>query len=215
VSDQILSLVELQDLDGVPLLGRQSMEMPPGPRFRKRMLDLSLAIPLLAITSPLLLLLSPFIRRSTGGTALVGVSVAGVGDRPFRLYRIRTMPAEVKPELHRIPGDARLTWAGRWARRTLLEIAPELWNVVRGDLSMVGPRPLTLRESASLEPEHRFRKTLPPGLTGLWKIDPRPRIGALDELELDLLYLRLRSFLFDITVILRSLDEILRRPPRV
>jgi lipopolysaccharide/colanic/teichoic acid biosynthesis glycosyltransferase len=74
---------------------------------------------------------------------------------------------------------------------------------------------LTLRESASLEPEHQFRKELPPGLTGLWKIDPRSQISMLDELELDLLYLRLRSFLFDITVILRSLDEILRRPPQI
>lgn len=215
VSDQILSLVELQDLDGVPLLGRKSMELGTGPRLRKRLLDLSLAIPLLAITAPLLLVLSSFLRRSTGGTALVGITAAGMGDRPFRLYRLRTMPVEVKPELHRIPRDVRLTWLGRWARRTLLEIAPELWNVVRGDLSMVGPRPLTLRESASLEPEHQFRKKLAPGLTGLWKIDPRPRISAIDELELDLLYLRLRSFLFDITVILRSLDEILRRPPQI
>ena len=215
VSDQILSLVELQDLDGVPLLGRQSMELPSGPRLRKRILDLSLALPLLVIAGPFLLVLSPFIRRSTGGNALVGITVAGMGDRPFRLYRVRTMPVEVKPELHRIPGDPRLTGAGRWARRTLLEIVPELWNVVRGDLSMVGPRPLTLRQSACLEPEHQFRKGLPPGLTGLWKIDPRPRISALDELELDLLYLRLRSFLFDITVIMRSLDEILRRPPQI
>lgn len=213
VSDQILSLVELQDLDGVPLLGRQSMILPPGPRLRKRILDLSLALPLLALAGPFLLGLAPFIRRSTGGTAFTGVTVAGVDDRPFRLYRLRTMPVEIKPELRRLPGDPRLTTAGRWARRSLLEIAPELWNVVRGEMSMVGPRPLTLRESTTLPPEHRFRKGLPPGLTGLWKIDPRPQIGATDELELDLLYLRLRSFLFDITVILRSLDEILRKPP--
>lgn len=215
VSDQILSLVELQDLDGVPLLGRQSMVLSSGPRLRKRILDLALAIPLLVLAGPFLLVLAWLLRRSTGGSAFTGITVAGVGDRPFRLYRLRTLPLEFKVELHRQPRDARLTWAGKLARRTLLEIAPELWNVVRGELSMVGPRPLTLRESASLEPEHRFRKELPPGLTGLWKIDPRPHLGALDELELDLLYLRLRSFLFDITVLLRSLDGILRRPPQV
>lgn len=214
-ADQILSLVELQDLDGVPLMGRQSMELPPGPRIRKRILDLALAVPLLALALPLLLLVAPLIRRSTGGSALVRIPVAGVGDRPFRLLRLRTMPVRIRPELHRIPRDQRLTRLGKLARRSLLEIAPELWNVVRGELSMVGPRPLTLRESATLDPQHRFRQGLPPGLTGLWKIDARPEIDAVDELELDLQYLRLRSFLFDITVILRSLDEILRRPPRI
>ncbi len=213
--EQILSLVELQDLDGFPLLARPSTELSPGPRLRKRILDLSLALPLLAITGPVLLVVAPLVRRSTGGSALVRIPVAGVGDKPFRLLRLRTMSVSERPELHRNPGDPRLTSVGRWMRRTLLEIAPELWNVVRGEMSMVGPRPLTLRESASLDPRHQFRRELPPGLTGLWKIDPRSPLEPQDELEMDLQYLRLRSFLLDITVILRSLDEILRRPPAI
>lgn len=211
LAEQLLSLVELQDVDGMPLLGVPSRTMPTGPRIRKRILDLALAIPLLLAAAPVLLLAAPFVRRATGGSALVRIPVAGIDERPFRLLRLRVLPARFRPELRRIPGDERLPAFGGFCRASLLEIAPELWNVVRGEMSMVGPRPLSLRESASLEPRHRFRTGLPPGFTGLWKVDPRPVLDPSDELELDLQYLRLRSFLLDVTILFRSLDQVLRR----
>lgn len=211
LAEQHLSLVELQDIDGVPLLGVPSTTMPVGARFRKRILDLALAVPLLVLAAPLLLLAAPFVRRATGGTALVGIPVAGVDGRPFRLLRLRSLPAKFRPELRRIPGDERLPAFCGFCRASLLEIAPELWNVIRGEISMVGPRPLGLREAATLEPRHRFRLGLRPGFTGLWKIDPRRELDPAEELELDLQYLRLRSFLLDIAILLRSMDEILRR----
>jgi len=214
LADQLLALVEVQDLDGVPLLGPPPLVMSAGQRWRKRLLDLALAVPLLVLVLPVLVAFAPLIRRSTGGSALVRIPVAGVGDRPFRMLRLRTLPVKFRPELHRMQGDFRLTEFGRFLRSSLLEIAPELWNVIRGEMSMVGPRPLTLREAAQLPPRHRFRLTLPPGFTGLWKVDSRKEIAPLDELELDLQYVRLRSFLLDVTVLLRSLDEILRKARR-
>jgi len=212
LADQLLALVEVQDLDGVPLLGPTPVSMRSGTRWRKRLLDLSLAVPLFVLVGPLLVALAPLVRRSTGGTAFVRIPVAGVDNRPFRMLRLRTMRAKIRPELHRVPGDLRLTPLGRRLRASLLEIAPELWNVIRGEMSMVGPRPLTLREAAQILPRHRFRLSLPPGFTGLWKVDSRQEIAPLDELELDLQYFRLRSLLLDVAVLLRSLDEILRRP---
>jgi len=211
LAEQLLSLVELQDIDGVPLLGVPSATMSIGVRIRKRILDLVLAVPLLVLAAPFLALAAPLVRRATGGTALVGIPVAGADGRPFRLFRLRGLPAKFRPELRRIPGDERLPAFCGFCRASLLEIAPELWNVIRGELSMVGPRPLGLREAATLEPRHRFRLALRPGFTGLWKIDPRRELDSAAELELDLQYLRLRSFLLDITILLRSLDEILRR----
>ncbi len=211
LADQILSLVEVQDLDGVPLLGPHPLVMSGGPRIRKRILDLVIALPLLLIISPILLAILPLIRRNLGGSALVRIPAVGAGEQPFLLLRLRTMPEKFRPELARIPFDDRLTPLGKFLRSSLLEIAPELLNVVSGDLSMVGPRPLGLREAASLDPRHRFRLSLPPGLTGLWKIDPRAKISLTDELELDLQYLRLRSFLLDITVLLRSLGALVRK----
>lgn len=211
LAEQHLSLVELQDIDGVPLLGVPSTTMPAGARIRKRVLDLVLAVPLLVVAIPFLLMAAFFVRRATGGTALVGIPVAGADGRPFRLFRLRVLPANLRPQLHRIPGDERVPAFCGFCRASLLEIAPELWNVIRGELSMVGPRPLGLREAATLEPRHRFRLALRPGFTGLWKIDPRRELDSAEELELDLQYLRLRSFLLDIAILLRSLDEILRR----
>jgi exopolysaccharide biosynthesis polyprenyl glycosylphosphotransferase len=178
---------------------------------------------LLLLVSPLLLGAALAVRLTSRGPAFFRQQRAGRRGRPFTIYKLRTMTIdaeenlEVTQELAGTTGpffkfaqDPRVTPVGRWLRRYSLDEVPQLWNVVRGDMSLVGPRPLPLHEARMLTLESRRRTLARPGLTGLWQVSGRSALDAERAVELDLAYLDNWSLGTDLMILLRTVAVVVR-----
>jgi lipopolysaccharide/colanic/teichoic acid biosynthesis glycosyltransferase len=148
----------------------------------------------------------------------------GVGQREFGMLKFRTMVSgaaerqdELEPEneasgaLFKIRDDPRVTRVGRLLRRFSLDELPQLWNVLRGEMSLVGPRPLPLRDFQRLEAWHRKRYLVLPGMTGLWQISGRSGLSFDDLVRLDFTYIENWSIWLDITILARTIPAVLSR----
>jgi lipopolysaccharide/colanic/teichoic acid biosynthesis glycosyltransferase len=155
----------------------------------KRVLDVTLASLVLFLLAPLLLLIAASIKLEDGGPALFSQMRAGIGGRAFRFYKFRSMCVDAESQrgaLRSAPQsgslrfkmacDPRVTRTGRWLRRFSLDELPQLWNVVRGDLSLVGPRPALLEEVAQYQPHHRRRLAVAQGVTCTWQVGGRSAV---------------------------------------
>jgi lipopolysaccharide/colanic/teichoic acid biosynthesis glycosyltransferase len=193
---------------------------PPGKA--KRVVDVVLASAGLTLTAPLVALSALAIKATSKGPVLFRQQRAGFGGRPFTFYKLRTMidgAETIKAELadlnevdgpiFKIARDPRVTWVGRFLRKTSLDELPQLWNVLRGEMSIVGPRPPTLDEVDHYEPWQRRRLHAVGGLTCLWQVSGRSDIGFLDWMRLDLRYLSQRSLGTDLLLILRTIPAVL------
>jgi sugar transferase EpsL len=175
----------------------------------KRALDLALAGMGLVVTAPLLLAVGVAIRVAMGSPVLFVQERAGLGGRAFRLYKFRTMRPAASPE-HEVQTDAeRLTPLGRWLRRWSLDELPQLWNVCRGDMSLVGPRPLPVRYLARYTPLQARRHEVPPGLTGWAQIHGRNAQTWAERLTLDAWYVDHRSLGLDLSILARTVSRVL------
>jgi lipopolysaccharide/colanic/teichoic acid biosynthesis glycosyltransferase len=152
--------------------------------------DRVLAAAALAIASPLFLYLAWRVRRDSPGAALFGQVRAGRGGQPFRMYKFRTMRTGVDPygDSPQTGDDPRITRFGRWLRESSLDELPQLINVVRGEMSLVGPRPLYVQQIAEWDARQRGRLLVKPGLTGLAQIHGRGSLTIEDKLEYDVRY---------------------------
>jgi exopolysaccharide biosynthesis polyprenyl glycosylphosphotransferase len=190
----------------------------------KRTFDVVGATLLLVLLSPLLLALALAVRLSSRGPILYRSARPGMGGVPFDCLKLRTMRAdadEVQEELEelneadgalfKIRDDPRLTPIGRFLRRFSLDELPQLINVVRGEMSLVGPRPLPLRDYERLEEWHRKRYLVLPGITGLWQVSGRAELDFDDLVRLDFLYLERWSVALDLVILLRTLRAVLTR----
>ena len=201
---------------------------PPAPAPRsfytiaKRALDLTLAGLGLVALSPLLALLALLIKATSRGPVLFHQARAGLGGKPFILLKFRSMreDAELRrrelAHLNEMDGpifkmrhDPRLTRLGRFLRRSSLDELPQLINVLRGDMSLVGPRPLPLDEAARLAPEFQPRHTVRPGLTGLWQVRGRNSLPYQRMMELDLDYVAHRALRLDLRILLATIPAVL------
>jgi lipopolysaccharide/colanic/teichoic acid biosynthesis glycosyltransferase len=191
--------------------------------LEKRVLDVIICLLLLVVAVPLLLLCILAIRLDTPGPALFGQERTGRDGRRFRMLKLRTMVAnaeELKPLLahlnvlpppdFKIPDDPRITRVGRFLRATSLDELPQLWNVLRGDMSIVGPRPTSFA-TARYELWHTSRLDVPPGITGLWQIEGRNITSFDQRLRLDIEYIRRRSVPYDLVLIARTAGVVFRR----
>jgi lipopolysaccharide/colanic/teichoic acid biosynthesis glycosyltransferase len=191
--------------------------------LEKRVLDVIICLLLLVVAVPLLLLCILAIRLDTPGPALFGQERTGRDGRRFRMLKLRTMVAnaeELKPLLahlnvlpppdFKIPDDPRITRVGRFLRATTLDELPQLWNVLRGDMSIVGPRPTSFA-TARYELWHTSRLDVPPGITGLWQIEGRNITSFDQRLRLDMEYIRRRSVPYDLVLIARTAGVVFRR----
>ena len=162
------------------------------------------------------LLLAPaivlLIRLDGRGPIFFGQERLGKGGKPFRLWKFRTMV----PNAHKLPAparkgpdDPRMTRAGRWLRRTSLDELPQARNILRGDMGLVGPRPLSAVETADLGPDAWQRLAVRPGLTGLWQVSGRSDLPPDQLLKMDLLYVTRRSPWLDLWILLRTLPAVL------
>ncbi len=174
--------------------------------------------------SPVLLLLAIIVRATSHGPVFYRSKRIGRGGREFTFYKLRSMVKDAdlkRDDLHhlneadgpvfKIARDPRITPIGRFMRSTSLDEVPQFWNVLRGDMSLVGPRPPIAEEVAQYEPWQLRRLDVRPGLTCLWQISGRSRIGFQEWMRLDLEYIRHQSFGLDLKILLRTIPAVLSR----
>jgi lipopolysaccharide/colanic/teichoic acid biosynthesis glycosyltransferase len=211
-------------LPGAP--ARRNVRASPA----KRALDLVGGTICLVILLPLLGAAALAVRLTSPGPVLFRQTRLGLGGRPFMLYKFRTMYTGCPDELHRnyvrqlltgdpAPGaasglykldaDPRVTKVGQLLRRTSIDELPQLLNVIRGDMSLVGPRPALPWEAEMFEEGHRQRFLVLPGMTGLWQVSGRNRLTMKQALDLDVEYVRRQSFVLDLLILLKTVPAVL------
>lgn len=181
--------------------------MPP----EKRLFDLLVASLLLIILSPLLLLIALLVWLTHGRPILFRQQRAGYKGRPFWIYKFRTMTNCTGPDGQLLPDEERLTPFGRFLRSTSLDELPELINVLRGEMSLVGPRPLFVKYLERYSPEQMRRHDVVPGITGWAQVNGRNAISWDEKFALDLWYVDHWSFWLDLKILWMTLWKTLKR----
>jgi len=179
--------------------------------FSKRLFDLTAASLGLALLSPLLLLLALLVRLFHGTPVLFRQMRPGYWGRPFHLYKFRTMTDERGGTGGLLPDAERLTRFGRFLRAASLDELPELFNILRGEMSFVGPRPLLMQYLDRYSPEQARRHHVLPGLTGWAQVNGRNALTWEDKFRLDVWYVDHWSFWLDIKILLITLWKVLKR----
>jgi lipopolysaccharide/colanic/teichoic acid biosynthesis glycosyltransferase len=167
-------------------------------------LDLAIAVPALVVLSPLLGLIALVAWAGMGRPVLFGQSRAGLGGRPFTLWKFRTMTDARDARGAPLPDEQRLTRLGRWLRRTSLDELPELLNVARGDMSLVGPRPLLAQYLPRYAPWQARRHEVRPGITGWAQVNGRNATTWDQRFRLDVWYVDHVSAWLDLRILLRT-----------
>ena len=180
-------------------------------RFSKRLLDIVLATAALAVLAPLLLILAVTMRLTMGSPIFFRQRRPGLRGKPFAMYKFRTMLNAEDADGHLLPDERRLTRLGRFLRSTSLDELPELVNVLRGEMSLVGPRPLLMEYLDRYTPEQARRHEVRPGITGWAQINGRNAISWEKKFELDVWYVDNWSFLLDIRILLTTVWKVVRR----
>jgi lipopolysaccharide/colanic/teichoic acid biosynthesis glycosyltransferase len=220
---------ELHVPSDLPL--ESASDVPRRTPVSKRALDLLLASACLILLSPLLVVVAVVVRLTSPGPALFRQTRLGRGQKPFVLYKFRTMYAGSSDDVHRqyvvqlltldqpatggrrglykLEDDARITKVGRLLRRTSIDELPQLFNVIRGEMSLVGPRPALPWESELIGTAHARRFLVSPGLTGLWQVSGRNSLTMKEGLDLDIEYVDRRSFTLDISILARTVPVVL------
>ena len=195
----------------------------------RRAVDLTVVVTALLVLAIPMLLIAVAIRWSSPGPAFYRQQRIGRGGKPFTMYKFRTMRVGGSDAQHReliarelrgedtsvngswkIDCDPRVTRVGAFLRRTSIDELPQLINVLRGQMSLVGPRPCLDWEAEMFPARFAERFDVPPGLTGLWQVSGRSTMGTLEMLELDLAYVRGWSFWSDLGILLRTVPTVLR-----
>jgi lipopolysaccharide/colanic/teichoic acid biosynthesis glycosyltransferase len=177
----------------------------------KRMFDVTLLLIGSPVWLPLLVAVAIMVRVRLGRGVIFRQLRIGRDDRTFELLKFRTMSTECGPDGLPLPDDRRLTSFGRRLRSTSLDELPELLNVMRGDMSLVGPRPLLVRYLPLYSERHRLRHAVRPGLTGLAQISGRNTLSWRARLDLDVEYVGRQSLWLDLRILLRTAGIVLRR----
>jgi lipopolysaccharide/colanic/teichoic acid biosynthesis glycosyltransferase len=195
----------------------------------KRVLDLVVVTPMIVLLSPLLVLVAVIVKLTSRGPVLFRQERVGLDGRPFTLLKFRSMIVTdddtalreiVQLELagersaqggsFKVLDDPRVTRVGRVMRSTSIDELPQLFNVLRGEMSLVGPRPALQWEADIFPPEYQRRTTVPPGITGLWQVSGRSTLGTLDMLRLDVEYVDTWSLGMDLRILMRTLPVLVR-----
>jgi lipopolysaccharide/colanic/teichoic acid biosynthesis glycosyltransferase len=215
--------VEIDDVEGVTVLGLNPTVLPRSSVFLKRALDVTLSAAILSASAPLMALVAVAIKFDSRGPVLFRQERIGRAGSRFTLTKFRTMVRDAEgrhEELRAIssdPGwvklerDPRVTRVGRLLRLSSLDELPQLWNVLRGEMSLVGPRPLIEDEDRHVGGWGRSRLDLTPGITGLWQVLGRTDIPFSEMIKLDYLYVTNWSLWGDVRLILRTLPVVISR----
>jgi exopolysaccharide biosynthesis polyprenyl glycosylphosphotransferase len=223
--------VSVHTVEGLPLLAVPRAKLSRSSLAIKRLLDVTLAIVGLVLLAPLLAAIVVAIRVDTPGPVLFRQIRMGRGGRVFRIVKFRTMSLDADarkqevahlnkhlrlggdPRMFKVVDDPRVTRVGRVLRRYSLDELPQLWNVLKGEMSIVGPRPLILEEDEWVDGWGRKRLDLKPGITGLWQVLGRDDIPFEEMVELDYRYVTAWSLLNDLKLIALTVPVLLRSRP--
>ena len=215
--------IEIEDMEGVPFLTFTTTPSNEAQLALKRALDVAVSILILGLTLPVLTIAALVIRLTSPGSVLFKQKRIGLNGRMFTLYKFRTMIEdaharrdevahlnEMNGPAFKATNDPRVTPVGRWLRRFSLDEIPQLWNVLKGDMSLVGPRPPIPEEVASYHRWHRRRLSMKPGLTCLWQVSGRNDISDFDRwMKMDLQYIDNWSPSLDLKILLRTIPAVL------
>jgi len=216
------------DASGVPAEGRDGLVIPAVPiggglayRAAKRALDITVAGLVLLVALPFLAVFAVLIKLDSPGPVIYAAPRVGRRGRTFPCFKLRTMRADADDTIHReylqhlitnshaavatrLPDDPRITRVGRWLRKSSLDELPQLWNVLRGDMSLIGPRPPIPYEVDCYQPWHLGRLAVRPGITGYWQVLARGRVTFDEMCRMDLDYIARRSLGLDLWILWRS-----------
>jgi exopolysaccharide biosynthesis polyprenyl glycosylphosphotransferase len=222
--DLKLSRPRSEDFGGDSLITLSTGPMEEWPVVCKRVLDFAIALSLLLALAPLLLVVAVLIRLTSDGPALFTQERLGLNKRRFRIFKFRTMRAgaekqqaqlerfnELSGPVFKIKHDPRITPLGRVLRKASIDELPQLFNVLKGEMSLVGPRPLPVRDYEGFDQDwHRRRFSVRPGITCLWQISGRNSIGFDKWMELDMRYIDEWSLWLDIRILAGTIPAVLR-----
>ncbi len=207
----------------VPLISFSYRERMFYSLWIKRVLDMLVSSVLLVILAPIFLLFSYLIKRDSPGAAIFKQVRSGLNGRKFVMYKFRTMYAgaealrsklqglnEASGPIFKMEHDPRITRIGKFLRRTSLDELPQLYNVLKGDMSLVGPRPLPLVESSQITGYERRRLSMKPGITGIWQCNGRSRSHYEHFIRMDLEYVDNWSLLLDFKLLLKTIPTVFR-----
>ena len=180
-------------------------------RYGKRALDIAMALGTLPLTLPVAILVAILVRLRLGSPIIYRQVRPGLNGRPFEIWKFRTMTDRRGPDGSLLPDRDRMTALGRFLRSTSLDELPELGNILRGDMSLVGPRPLLVEYLDRYSPRQARRHEVRPGLTGWAQIHGRNAIRWEEKFELDVWYVDHVSFSLDLRILVRTVHETLRR----
>jgi exopolysaccharide biosynthesis polyprenyl glycosylphosphotransferase len=211
IFDVITTQVKIDEINEIPVVRLPNAQLPPFHAALKRAMDLVIASLLLIPAIPAGLAIAAIIRLDSKGRAIFKQTRIGKAGKPFTLYKFRTMHEDVKPyeEAPLERSDPRITRFGRFLRKTSLDELPQLINVFKGDMSMVGPRPEMPFIVERYEEWQRRRLDVKPGITGLWQIVGRKDLPLYLNLEYDFYYIRNQSLLLDLTILLKTIPAVL------
>ncbi|WP_114853273.1 sugar transferase [Brachybacterium sp. YJGR34] len=217
--------VEMRPVAGLPLVHMDLPRSRGALRWTKRAFDLVASALALVLLAPVLAAIALRIRLHDGGPVIFRQQRIGRDERPFEFLKFRSMVTDAEAEsvelveravqdrgndvMFKMRDDPRITRPGRFLRRYSLDELPQLWNVLRGDMSLVGPRPALPREAARYDEDARRRLSVRPGITGLWQVSGRSDLAWEDTVRLDLYYVDNWSFLRDLQILLRTVRAVL------
>ncbi len=179
-------------------------------RWGKRMLDLVVVVPAIIALAPLIAIVALAIRVVLGPGVLFSQERAGYRGQAIRIYKFRTMTAERDSQGELLPDEQRLTRFGKFLRKCSFDELPQLWNVLRGDISLVGPRPLLIRYLPRYTPTQNRRHEVQPGITGWAQLNGRNAISWGEKFKLDVWYVDHLSFALDLKILLRTIGYVFR-----
>jgi len=182
-------------------------------KFSKRLLDISISLLIMVVLLPVFAIIIVAIRISSKGPAVFKQERAGKNGKPFMFYKFRTMNLDVDPfgASPKSGEDPRLTKVGRFLREYSLDELSQLFNILKGDMSIVGPRPLYVSQMSEWNERQKKRLLVKPGLTGLAQISGRGELTREEKLELDVKYVETASFSADIKIILATIAQVFGR----
>ena len=216
-----------EELDGAGFITHSTIVMEGWPLLAKRIFDFAVALSLLILLSPFLLVIAVLIKLTSSGPVIFVQKRVGLNKRTFNIYKFRTMVAnaehglqaiehlnEVSGPVFKIKNDPRLTPIGKFLRKSSVDELPQLFVVLKGDMSLVGPRPLQLRDyelfTEGCEDWQRCRFSVRPGITCLWQVNGRNSIPFEKWMELDLQYIQKWSLWLDLKILVKTIPVVLR-----
>jgi exopolysaccharide biosynthesis polyprenyl glycosylphosphotransferase len=214
--------MSITEMAGIPLISVKQVRISVVALFLKRVVDVAIAMSVLVLAAPLMGLVALAIKLDSPGSVLFRQERVGKGGKPFTLYKFRSMGVgaegqkellrdlnEANGPLFKIKEDPRVTRLGRLLRRLSLDELPQFYNVLRGDMSLIGPRPPLSEEVAQYQPWHMRRLEIAPGMTGLWQVSGRSELPFDEMALLDIYYIEQWTPALDVKILLRTIPTVL------